>query len=145
MGLRLYVLALCVACLSLSGCSRGFLVVVEGGVEEGVSFSFYAKGESQEKASFNVQEIVVQEEVSLNVWRDIWCLTGAAEIDSVRYGKRHVGLNEVTSPQKLNVNSKYRVVILERPEHGGSGYGASMFRTTESGKVVMIDSVDFSQ
>ena len=121
----------------LVGCSKTFIVKPSGNFSDSVRFDFYESKDARETTKFGVVEFVVQKEVDGGEWVTIWELRGKQSLSFIEYGSKYDDLNEVVSPDSLEKNVNYRVLVAEVSFSGPKGYSGSEFYFKESGEIVV--------
>ena len=135
---RLY---LVLSFLVVSGCSTSFLIFIGGNLDEGVQFKFHNRLAPYEQQMVDIEDFILQKEISDGQWRVIWRLSGQGSLNKISYGEKYRDLAEVISPEPLFRGETYRVLAVGRSIFGPSEYGATVFRLKNSGELEVIDSV----
>jgi len=122
---------------TLSGCSRGILVKVEGKYGHAIYFRLYDPTGSN-LLKHNVTEVIVREKKENNQWEIVWALSGTQSIDEIQYGEKLEGFHETTRAKPLSLNKEYHVFVKDLPWFDPPGFGHVVFTINESGEIVTI-------
>lgn len=123
------------AALVLAACSRTFRMEVTGTVGDGVRFTFYETEDDREPVRLNITEFVVQEQGSDGEWTIVWRLRGGHRLDSIEYGVRHDGLEEIVPPRPLRADARYRALAWDLTWPHPMGHSAIAFSFGQDGVV----------
>ncbi len=121
--------------LLLVGCSRTFVVKVEGTLDE-LYFRFYKSFTEINVSEFNIVELVVQKELENGKWVVVWELNGKQALKEIKYGNRPNKLDEVVTPTPLEKGPKYRVLVSETSFANPKGFAGNTFFFNEYGELI---------
>jgi hypothetical protein len=122
----------------LAGCSRTFIVVPSGAINQGLLFSFFERKSDGQPSDYTIVELFVQRFDEQKNWVTIWELKGKKQLSFVKYGSSYSGLSQVVPPAKLQANSRYRVLVSEVSATNPKGLGGSEFLLDENGLVKVL-------
>ena len=132
------VIALLLA-LPQAGCSRTFVIEVNGDGRGQVTFSFQGSEEDVGRVFLNIVEFVVQEQTPDGRWVATWELQGSQRLNSIDYGAKYDGLKEVSPAKPLSRGGRYRALASELSWPSPKGHSAVAFSIQTDGSLGLSD------
>lgn len=120
-----------------AGCSRTFVIAVNGSEGDSITFSFYEFDGDVERTTLNIVEFVVQEQAPDGRWIVSWELQGSRRLDSIDYGAEYDGLDEMAPAKPLSRGRRYRAFASELSWPSPKGQSAVAFSIAEDGSLAV--------
>ena len=123
--------------LSLNtGCSRPFIIMPTGHVNNAVLFEFY-EIDGKNALDATITRLAVQEVVADDKWVVMWDVEGSQATRGVTYGVIPRGLRERTVARPLIRGSHYRVIATVSRRLGAGGTSMARFSIDSAGAVLI--------
>jgi hypothetical protein len=125
--------------VSLTACSRGFIIKPSGQFDQQLTFEFYKSIGANEPVTLNIVEFVIQEKKTESNWQTVWQLKGKQSLNAITYAKKYERLEEIVSPKPISREAEYRVLASELGSSTPIGYSTLYFAFDQSGTVTAVD------
>jgi hypothetical protein len=134
---RLLIVAFVLAAISLTSCSRSFVIRPSGQFGDAITFYFFEHGRDK-PSRLGIQRLVVQERKSEREWIIVWEVTGDAALESLTYGVQPFGMKEVVAAEPLSSKAEYQVLASEVTWPNPIGYAQVRFTFDEAGLISIL-------
>jgi hypothetical protein len=129
--LRLPLVIVAVASITLASCSSVFWIRSSGAIDTGIRFDFFDDPDRSVEAKLRVTEISLVKIDRNGAESAQWKLAGEARLSGIEYGDVPIGFSELIPEYPLDADSVYLIEVQEAP----FGIANALFRFSATGKL----------